>query len=278
MTTTHRYSRRLILAATVLVLVGFGRPARAQGRSRTGVLDQKGTDAAIAQQAFERSQAVGRIDGDEKARRQRLESILRRRVNSVAKSYRLSETHKKKLLLAGQGDIKHYLDSFQDKLVKLADVSDDPDEIREASMEFEQLRTIYASGMFKKGSFFAKTLDKILSDTQTADDKKEIRERHQQKFRATLTWMAGTLALTLKLSDHQRRQLERVLIEETRAPEAFGSYDYYGLIFQASRIPETKLKPIFDDDQWQTLMGQFQEARRMEKTLKDGGFIPLDER
>jgi hypothetical protein len=278
MTTTHRHPRWLILATAVVVLVGFGRPARAQDRGRSGVLDEKSVQAAVAQELFERNRALNLIHGDDKARRQRLESILRSRVDSVAKNYRMSEPHKKKLLLAGQGDIKRYLDSLQDSLVKLDDVSDDPDKIREASLELEQLRTHYASGMFKKGSIFAKTLDKILSETQTASDKKEIQERHQHRFRATVTWMAGTLALTLKLSNLQRRQLERVLIDETRAPQSFGSNDYYGLIFQASSIPETKLKPIFDDDQWQTLMGQFQEARRMEKTLKDGGFIPLSKK
>ena len=278
MTTTHRHSLWLTLAAMALTLVGFGRPARSQNRSRSVVIDEEGADAAIAQELFERNEVIARFEGDEKARRQRLESTLRSRVDSLARTYRLSEPHKKKLLVAGQGDIKRYFDSVEDTWAKLDDVGNEPDKTRETISELDRLGRIYRSGMFKKGSIFAKTLDKILSDTQTTNDKKEIQERHQQRFRATLTWMAGTLELTMKLSAHQRRQLERVLIEETRAPEAFGSYDYYGLIFQASRIPEAKLKPIFDDDQWQALTAQFQEASRMEKTLKDGGFIPLDEK
>ncbi len=88
--------------------------------------------------------------------------------------------------------------------------------------------------------------------------------------------MAGTLEQTLKLTANQRRRLEKLLIEETRAPKAFGSYDYYGLIFQAAKIPEDKLKPIFDDDQWQALTQQFQEVRGMKKLLNNGGFLPVD--
>lgn len=280
MTTTHRHPLWLNLAIAVLVLVGFGRPVRAQARGRAGVLDEKSARAVVVQELelFDRNPALDQTHGDDKARRQRLETLLRSRVDSLARTYRLSEAHQKKLLLAGQGDIKRYFDSVETTWVKLDQFADDPEETREALTEIERLGRIYPSGMFKKGSFFAKTLDKILSDTQTADQKQEILQRHQRRFRATVTWVAGTMTLTMKLSERQRRQLERVLIEETRAPRSFGSHDYYGLIFQASRIPETKLKPIFDDDQWQTLTGQFQAVKRMEQELKDGGFIPLDDK
>jgi hypothetical protein len=81
---------------------------------------------------------------------------------------------------------------------------------------------------------------------------------------------------TLYLTGDQRRQLEKILVEETRPPETFGSFDYYGVIFQAARIPEAKLKPILDDDQWQALVRQFLEVKRMEKTLRDAGLLPFD--
>ena len=45
-------------------------------------------------------------------------------------------------------------------------------------------------------------------------------------------------------------------------------------MFQASKLPEKELKPIFDDEQWQKIEQQFAEARRLEKTLRVGGFLP----
>jgi hypothetical protein len=92
-----------------------------------------------------------------------------------------------------------------------------------------------------------------------------------------LNWVVGTLEQTLKMTANQRRRLEKVLIDETRAPDTFGSYDYYGLIFQAAKIPEVRLKPIFDDDQWQALTRQFQEVKSMEKLLKEAGYLPVNQ-
>jgi len=240
------------------------------------VIDQADPQVDNVQEVFERNQSFARPGRDETARRQRLDSILRSRVEVLAKSYRLSEPQKKKLLVAGQGDIKRYFDSVEETWVKLDLAANDPIKTRETLTEIERLGRVYNSGMFKSGSIFAKTLSKTLSDEQTAKYKKEIQERHQHRFRATLSWVAGTLEQTMKLTANQRRRLEKLLIEETRAPEAFGSYDYYGLIFQAAKIPEAKLKPIFDDDQWQALTRQFQEVRGMENLLKIGGFLPVD--
>jgi hypothetical protein len=79
---------------------------------------------------------------------------------------------------------------------------------------------------------------------------------------------------TLRLTVFQHRQLEELLLKETRPPRRFGEYDYYGVLFQLSRLPEDRLKKILDDLQWDQLKPHLAEAVRLEQTLKDGGFLP----
>jgi hypothetical protein len=281
----HRH-QILVLFATSLMVAGLGRPALSQGPAGRGLIERAKNNVANPILIDELNQYLvnrylDRFGHDESTRNVRLElikqqfdSILRSRVEFLAKSYGLSNLQKKKLMVGGQGDIKRYCDSVEEIWRSLDVTANDPDKTRDAIMEIERLERVHKSGMFKNGSIFAKTLQKTLSDEQIA----LYKEKNRQQYRETLTWVTGTLEQTLKLSANQRRRLERVLTEETRAPGAFGGYDYYGVIFQAARIPEARLKPIFDDDQWQVLSRQFQEVRGMEQTLADGGFIPIEER
>jgi hypothetical protein len=274
-----------ILVAAALVMFGIGRRAQAQVlrplRAPESVLlgeideefpptpmmiDRANFDLRVFGQAF-----------DVDAARKRFETVLQRRVESLANTEQLTEPQKKKLFVAGQGDIKRFFDSVQELRTKLPFFTNDRDSVLEFMREAKRLARTYRSDLFSRGSIFAKTLSRTLTDEQSTRLKKKVSERRQRQFRAALSWVAGTLELTLQMTANQRRRLEKVLIEETRAPETFGSYDYYGLIFQAAKIPEAKLKPIFDDDQWQALAQQFQKVKSMGKLLKDGGYLPEDQ-
>ena len=49
-------------------------------------------------------------------------------------------------------------------------------------------------------------------------------------------------------------QLAELLLKETRPPRKFGDAPDVALVlFQASRIPEAKIRPIFDDAQWRIM-------------------------
>ena len=73
------------------------------------------------------------------------------------------------------------------------------------------------------------------------------------------------------MKPEQHQKLEDCLIARTRPPRKWGEYDYYGLMCQAARLSEKKLKPIFDDVQWEKIEQQLAEAQRIEKILEDRG-------
>ena len=69
------------------------------------------------------------------------------------------------------------------------------------------------------------------------------------------------IARSLGLTDGQRRRLEAVLLEETRAPENLATYDYAIVMYQASLIPEARIRPVFDDVQWRVMSRELASSR-----------------
>ena len=60
-----------------------------------------------------------------RAGRDKLDSLLTLQVDDVARMCALSEAQKKKLLLAGRGDIKRFFDKVEEKRKKFAKVKND---------------------------------------------------------------------------------------------------------------------------------------------------------
>src|SRR5262249_40399173 len=127
------------------------------------------------------------------------------------------------------------------------------------------------SDCFGDGSLFSKVLKKTLSPEQLNVRDKAMKDAATAQHRGTIHWAIGSMEPWLQLSQMQRDKLESLLAEKTRPPRKFGAYDYYGLLFQASKLPEKEFKSIFNDAQWQKVQQQLAESRRLEETLRVGG-------
>jgi len=209
--------------------------------------------------------------------RRRAELSLTSHLNDVDRICPLTAVQKNKLLLAGRGDIKRYFDHVEEARIKIHDQSIDRVELQAVRQEFQPHAPNSRPELFGVKSLFSKSLKNTLTAEQFARYQEVIRDGSVARHRATITWVVGVMDNTLRLSDEQHRQLEELLAKETRPPKRFGEYDYYGVMFQMSRLPEASLKPIFDDDQWGKLSRQLAFAVRLEPTLKEGGFVPDDQ-
>ena len=123
----------------------------------------------------------------------------------------------------------------------------------------EYRRAMTELDCFGEGSLFAKVLPNTLSPEQWAIREKSIRNASDVQHRSTIHWAVGSLDIWLQLGAERRGRLERLLLSRTLPPRKFGEYDYYGLVFQVSKIPEKELRPLFDDGQWQKIGLQFAE-------------------
>ena len=75
-------------------------------------------------------------------------------------------------------------------------------------------------------------------------------EKRLFRYRAKVELIVASLDQTVGFSDDQRRQLVELILRETELPKRFGQYDYWLVMYQTGKIPESKLKTIFDDKQW----------------------------
>jgi hypothetical protein len=81
----------------------------------------------------------------------------------------------------------------------------------------------------------------------------------------------------LRLSQDQRDRLAALIVAESRPLRRYGDSDFSAILFQASQLPEAKLRPIFDHDQWLLLVGQFQDVKRRERDLVAERYLPVNQ-
>src|SRR5262245_38079822 len=120
MTDRHRLIGRLLTAAAILVIVGGGSCARAQDDG--GAEEEAPNPApAVRMHAFVMNDAqfdqwvFGNMGlANAAAARNRLDSLLTLNVDDLERTCGLTLIQKKKLLLAGRGDIKRFFDRIEE--------------------------------------------------------------------------------------------------------------------------------------------------------------------
>jgi hypothetical protein len=265
---------RLLLASTALMVLGTGRAANAQEEVEVedAVVVQAQPVFMVNDQNFDQW-IFGNVGGADRVR-SRLVSLLTLKVEDVDRACRLSETQKEKLELAGRGDIKRFFDRVDEKRRKFVNVRHDQNQFQEIIQEIQPLQQSVQGEPFGDGSLFGKTLKKTLSGDQAARYAKAAADKRQFRYRAKVALAVAMLDNAVGFTAEQRRRFMAVLLEETKPPKIYSQYDYQVVMVQAARLPEEKLKPIFDDAQWQVLNRQFQQARGMEQFLRNHGFLP----
>ncbi len=208
------------------------------------------------------------------AGRTKLDSLLTLQIDDVSRICKLSDAQKRKLSLAGHGDIKRFFDRVEEKRKKFNKVKQDQNKIGEIYQELLPLQAVLNSGLFGEGSLYAKTIRTVLSDEEDAQYQKAIQEKSQFRYRAKVELVVAQLDQSVGFRDDQRRKLVDLIVNETSTPTRFGQYDYYLVLYQAGKIGEAKLKPLFEARQWALLNRQLNQGRGMEQFLRTQGLLP----
>ena len=284
----HRFLLRLLLAAAIAACASSG--ARAQDDLEPeedapapgpAVIQPPQPARFVVHDAQFDQWAFGGFGGQPNAAavRARLDSLLTLMIEDVDRTCGLSDAQRAKLRLAGRGDLKRFFDRVEEKRRKFQDRTQNPRAGNDINAVFQEIRPLQAKlqvGLFGDGSLFAKTIRTILDPKQVAAYEAAVRDKRRFRYRARVESVATMLGNAAGMSTDQRRRFAAVLLEETRPPLSYGQQDYYAVLLQASRVPEAKLRPIFDDAQWRLLRLQLLRARSMEPSLKVNGYIPDD--
>jgi hypothetical protein len=206
--------------------------------------------------------------------RKRFDSQLVLLVDEVERSCSINAAQKMKLQLAGRGDMKRVFDRVEDLRKKFQLVKNDQNKFNEFWQEIQPIQMSFNQGVFGPSSFFGKTLKGTLTSDQAVAYEAADRERRMFQYRATVEAVIGMLDRVVSFRAEQRQKLVDLLVERKRLPRIFGQYNYYLVMYQASQVPEEKLKEILDEPQVKTLNKLLNQMRGYEQFLKTSGYLP----
>jgi hypothetical protein len=199
------------------------------------------------------------------------------RIADIDRSCGLTEAQKKKLRLAARGDFTRFFDRVDERRSEFKEASrQGPAQLRAVFLELRPLQTELNAGLLGDGSIFSKAISKTLNEEQLVRYEKALEQKRSFRYRAAVELAVVPLGSSLGLTTDQRRRFVKLLLDETRAPRNYGAREDHVVMLQAAKLPEAKLRPIFDDRQWRVLSERFAEAKQMEQAMRDNGYVPAD--
>jgi hypothetical protein len=212
------------------------------------------------------------------AARRKLEQMLSLQMDDVDRTCQLTEPQKKKLLLAGRGDMLRFFESVEVVRKKFLLVRKDQQKFNEIWQEISPLQVKFQAGLFGDDSFYHKTLRNMLKGDQLSKFTQVDGDRRKFQYRAKAELVVAMLENALPLRDEQRQKFIKLIVDETKPPRSFGQQqDYYIVMWNISKIPEKTLKPLFSEAEWKILNQQFAQVRGLEQWLKQSGALAKDE-
>jgi hypothetical protein len=179
---------------------------------------------------------------------ERLESNLMLAVDDLDRAVTLTENQRRKLILAGHGDRKRFFDRVAEQY------RHDPKGANEIVAFAEPLAADYALGLYGEGSFFAKTIATTLTPEQAARQRESLQEKLKFRYQAKVTLILASLDKRVGFTTDQQRRFTALILEETTPLRRPAGQDESSLVlFKIARLPENKVRPIFDDLQWSRL-------------------------
>lgn len=212
------------------------------------------------------------------AARKKLEQMLSMQVDDVDQTCQLTPSQRKKLQLAGRGDMLLFFEQVEVVRKKFLLVRKDQQKFNEIWQDISPLQVKFQAGLFGDESFYQKTLRNMLKGEQLSKYSQVGGERRKFQYRAKVELVVAMLENAMPLRDEQRQNLITLVVKETKPPRSFGQQqDYYIVMWNISKIPEKTLRPLFKDAEWKVLNQQFAQVRGLEQWLKQSGALAKDE-
>ncbi len=205
--------------------------------------------------------------------RKRLESALATKIQSLDAQCSLNNAQKKKLGLAGRGDIHQFFSRVAEMRPKLTAAPLTRARYTELMSELQPLRTVLSQGVFEENSLYRKTLQRALTDEQHRRLQVLVRQQQAAAIDTVLNNVERTNS-QVKLDGETRRKVIELLVERGRFPPTSTPYMQYIVLLEANRLEE-HLLPLLGETYWQTFQTQVVLARRFEPTLRRNGQWPV---
>ena len=204
--------------------------------------------------------------------RRAIESKVNQKIRELDKKYDLTEAMRHKLELAARADkIRLYaeIDALKSKCPASIEDRDQLNTIRIEANDLRKKQLLFLG----PDSFFAKAANTILVDaprsTNSVVQQKQVLSRHQANIEAAVR----IVERKVNLRDPQRKALIKLLSQETQPSQVIGNFDDLVVQYELCRLPEAKLRPLFDEDQWPNVLLAIESVKGLKPLLTQKGLI-----
>lgn len=214
----------------------------------------------------------GQVGGAQKFR-ERLATQLKLQLDDISRYCNLTEAQRKKLLLAGAGDIKRFDDRVAVVREHFEAVRFDQNKFNSIWQEIQPLQMTAQGGLFESDSIFQKSVPQTLEADQRKKYEEAVRQRSMDRYRTLVELSLANIESGVPMTDKQRATIIDMLLTKSRPPRSYNQYAHYFVMNRLSKIPEGDLRPLFDERQWKAFSIYLQQGRGMEQFLRQNGVL-----
>lgn len=182
--------------------------------------------------------------GNPEAVRKQLEAKIGPKIDELCRKYSLANVHRKKLDLAARFDLHRCdvrIEELRRRFEATMDENNDTGQHDSKSEwvivrnEIQEFRDVGMKDLFGSNSFVAKAARKIAADV------------HRRK---TINQLIEEIENYVDLESVQKETLIALLSDGPRSTRNNPELDLLDVKYQLSQLPDSTLKPIFNNDQW----------------------------
>jgi hypothetical protein len=254
----------------------FGQMRRENLQFRAGLAGQRvfvqsqWADGQVEQSVFQQySNASG-------ARRQ-LDWQLAMQIVEIERTCKLSDVQKRKLQLAGRGDIKRFFDRYEEVKRKAEATEQDEQMVEEIPQDINALQMTLQAGLFHDESLLVMSLSNTLTGEQFARYDAKARAHRSSHHREIIGKAAAVIQRWVFVSDARQRELITLLSNETKPSPRQNPYEAQVLLLQLVRLPQEKLRGVFAENQLEIVTQRLAGYQQLEPMLKKAGLMPVDD-
>jgi hypothetical protein len=185
----------------------------------------------------------------------------------------LNEEQKQRLSTAAHGDFARFGRQVDALKAKYVGKTYGQNEVGEIYQKIQPLAQVYQSGLLGDESLFAKMLTRTLTSEQSEKYQRADEDRRRTRYMSKVGLFVLTVERTCPLTEKQRTALIDMLVAETKAPKRFGQYDWYVIMYEASKVPDAKYESIVDEAQLRQIKVVLRQGQGMGHFLKQQKLI-----
>lgn len=191
--------------------------------------------------------------------RKRWNSVLAAQVQAMDRLYSLSEPQKKKLLLAGKGDIHQHFSRLAEIRSKVTAGPLQREQFAALMKELQPIQNATRENLFDDNSLFQKTLRTILTDEQRRRFR-SIELEQQRRILESVMQDWDLAADRFKLWGEPRKKFIELLVPRLHISPSAGAYSHSIVFLEAWRIRE-QVRPLLTADEWKKFEWQVERAK-----------------